>query len=190
MLGLASHWVCLSMGPRCSIQRSQKMVLVCNFPDGLRRYLGVCLNVDWTRMVLLLNQTTVFMKRTLARYSSFFLTCLLLFGFTTMALAQDAPDGTWNGAISIQGQQLNINVHFATADDALSAKIDIPQQGATGIPLQNVSYEAPKVHFELQAGPGLATFDGELQEDGTISGTFKQAGFEGTFSLEQAKEEG
>lgn len=142
-----------------------------------------------TRTYPLPNQTPIFMKRTLATRSSLFLTCLFLFGFTTTAFAQDAPTGTWNGAITIQGQELTINVHFATEEDTLTAKIDIPQQGATGLPLQNVSYEAPKVHFELAAGPGLATFDGEIQEDGTISGTFKQAGYEGTFALKQAEED-
>lgn len=130
---------------------------------------------------MLLNRTT---------RTSFLFVGLFILGLTTPVVAQDALVGTWNGSISIQGQALNINVHFATAEEVLTAKIDIPQQGATGLPLQNVSYEAPKVHFELQAGPGLATFDGEMQEDGTISGTFAQAGIQGTFSLTKAEEEG
>lgn len=130
------------------------------------------------------------MLRNRTTRTSLLLVGLFVLGLTPPAVAQDALVGTWNGSISIQGQALNINVHFATEEEALMAKIDIPQQGATGLPLQNVSYEAPKVHFELQAGPGLATFDGELQEDGTISGTFAQAGIQGTFSLTKAEEEG
>ena len=53
----------------------------------------------------------------------------------------------------------------------LAATIDIPQQGASGIPLHDIAVNGAAVHFEMLAGPQTAKFDGELAADGTISGT-------------------
>ena len=97
-----------------------------------------------------------------------------------------APSGPWAGAISIMGQKLDIVVTFIGEGQALKATIDIPQQGATGLPLTNVKADGAAVHFELQAGPGLAVFDGARKGD-TISGTFEQAGVKGTFDLAPRK---
>ena len=93
-----------------------------------------------------------------------------------------ALSGRWEGAISIMGAELAITVEFATPDGALAATIDIPQQGAKGLPLKNVSYRPPRVRFELPTGPGVATFDGERRGD-EIAGTFSQGGAAGTFRL-------
>ena len=86
--------------------------------------------------------------------------------------------GDWDGSISVQGMKLTIHTHFV--EDR--ATIDIPQQGAQGLPLQNVSSDGDIVHFELPAGPGLAVFDGNMDGD-TIAGTFSQAGANGSFTL-------
>ena len=92
--------------------------------------------------------------------------------------------GRWEGHIDVVGTRLVIVVNVADEGPALKATIDIPQQMAKGLPLTNVRYESPKVHFELPAGPGLAVFDGTLKE-GTITGTFEQAGVKGTFELQR-----
>ncbi len=99
--------------------------------------------------------------------------------------AQQELDGRWEGSLEVAGQVLTIAVEFETSDGSLKAKIDIPQQGAMGIPLTNVRYDTPRVHLELPAGPGLAVFDGEHDDD-TIAGEFSQAGFVGTFTLTRA----
>jgi pimeloyl-ACP methyl ester carboxylesterase len=93
--------------------------------------------------------------------------------------------GKWEGAIEVLGSKLGIAVTAAGAGADLKATIDIPQQMAKGLPLTNVRFESPKVHFELVAPPGLAVFDGELRE-GTIKGTFEQGGVKGTFDLKPA----
>ncbi|MDD8013628.1 MAG: alpha/beta fold hydrolase [Acidobacteriota bacterium] len=90
--------------------------------------------------------------------------------------------GSWAGAISIMGQELKIIVHFAASGGAPKWTIDIPQQGATGLPLSNMKWEGDKVHFELNAGPGVAVFDGVLSQE-TIRGDFVQAGIKATFSI-------
>jgi len=95
---------------------------------------------------------------------------------------QGTPQGRWTGAILVLGSELGMSVTFTTGDSGLSATMDIPQQSAKGLPLRKVSYEAPRVHFELMGGPGLAVFDGTLEGD-SISGSFEQSGVQGTFWL-------
>jgi pimeloyl-ACP methyl ester carboxylesterase len=115
---------------------------------------------------------------------------LLLLVATVRVMAQPVPppqspvEGRWEGAILIMGSELKIEVTFKTAGTGLAATIDIPQQGAANLPLAAVRYEAGRVHFELQAGPGLAVWDGELKS-GEISGRFAQGGAEGTFALKR-----
>lgn len=102
----------------------------------------------------------------------------------TIVPEQASLDGRWTGAISVAGQVIPMTVRFTVGEaGALNAAIDI--QGATGLALQNVRSEPPRVHFELPAGAGLAVFDGQQAGD-SIGGTFMQAGITGSFSLERS----
>ena len=96
-------------------------------------------------------------------------------------------DGHWEGAISVMGQELIIKVDFEVAGEVLSGTIDIPQQGAFGIPLANIKYEVPNIHFELPVPNAKADFDGIRDGDG-ISGDFLQSGVKGTFNLKRVTE--
>jgi hypothetical protein len=98
------------------------------------------------------------------------------------SLAAQDVQGIWEGAIVVLGTELGIVVRFAPGSDGFTATIDIPMQGAFGLPLRAVRYEPPSVHFELPAGPGLAVFDGRQQGD-SIGGAFAQSGATGTFWL-------
>ncbi len=88
-------------------------------------------------------------------------------------------EGSWQGAVTIEGRNLGIVVHFKSDG---SGTIDIPSQQAYALPLQKISFDAPKVSFELQAGSDAATFRGRLSGD-TIKGSFEQAGHKGSFSI-------
>ncbi len=44
---------------------------------------------------------------------------------------------------------LVITAHFTTGETGLHTTIDIPQQGATGVQLKNVSYDDSRVYMEL-----------------------------------------
>jgi pimeloyl-ACP methyl ester carboxylesterase len=90
--------------------------------------------------------------------------------------------GKWHGDIDIMGQALGVMVEFRSIANELKATIDIPMQNAKGLNLKIVRFESPKVHFELQGGPGLAIFEGELKKD-SINGSFLQAGISGSFHL-------
>jgi uncharacterized protein len=91
--------------------------------------------------------------------------------------------GRWDGAISIMGSQLRIIVNFSEEAGAVIGVMDIPQQGATGIPLHNLRFDAPVIYFEILPGPRLAVFDGTVEPDGSITGSFSQSGITGTFQL-------
>jgi len=105
----------------------------------------------------------------------------------TILPQQQSIDGAWNGSLTVGPQTLRITVHFTTGETELRATIDIPQQGATGLQLQNVSYDDSRVYLELPAGPGLAVFDGRQVGD-SIGGGFTQAGLSGTFFLKRSSQ--
>lgn len=128
--------------------------------------------------------------RTLRR---FMLAAVLLALVAPHAAAQTAAPaatiatiaGRWEGSLSIAALKLGIAVVFSPDGAGYKATIDIPQQGAMGLPLTAVRSEGAKVHFELPAGPGLAVFDGVRRGD-AITGTFTQGGAAGTFELAKA----
>lgn len=91
--------------------------------------------------------------------------------------------GDWDGQISILGQELRIIAHFSEDGDAFTGTIDVPQQGAKGIPLDKISFAPPAVHFEMMPPPRTAVFDGTVQPDGSLAGSFSQSGYEGSFNL-------
>jgi hypothetical protein len=98
-------------------------------------------------------------------------------------IAEPALAGRWQGKIVLPGARLEILVALAQQDGAWSGTIDVPAQGAAGIPLHDITIAGDAVTFEMLSGPQRATFDGQVQPDGSISGAFSQSGFVGTFEL-------
>jgi len=105
----------------------------------------------------------------------------------TILPQQQSIDGAWNGSLTVGPQTLRIAVRFTTGETGLRATIDIPQQGATGLQLQNVSYNDLRLYMELPAGPALAVFDGRQVGD-SIGGAFTQSGLSGTFFLKRSSQ--
>ncbi|HSN75369.1 MAG TPA: alpha/beta fold hydrolase [Anaerolineae bacterium] len=105
-------------------------------------------------------------------------------------VSADAPAlaGQWQGKIAIAGTALEIIVALAEQDGAWSGTIDVPAQGAAGIPLHDITVDGDVVRFEMLTGARLAVFDGQAQPDGSISGAFSQSGLDGTFELAQPQE--
>ncbi|MBE2236312.1 MAG: beta-lactamase family protein [Caldilineaceae bacterium] len=91
--------------------------------------------------------------------------------------------GVYTGKLAVAGLDLAITVNFAQDGESFTGTIDIPEQGAMGLPLHDLRVEGRSVHFEMLAGPSLGVFDGELAESGDLSGAFTQAGVEGVFAL-------
>jgi CubicO group peptidase (beta-lactamase class C family) len=101
------------------------------------------------------------------------------------------PAGHWEGKITLSpAAELGVLVDLAKpADGAWSGTIDIPMQGAKGLPLTAVTVEGAKASFEISGVPGKPTFKGILSPDGnTLSGDFSQSGQTFPFSLSRAGE--
>lgn len=92
------------------------------------------------------------------------------------ALAATAPTvvGDWEGALSTGKGSLRVLIHVSQdSNSKLTATMDSPDQGATGIPIPTVSFQAPDFHFEIQRFS--ASYDGKLSKDGSeIAGEWKQ----------------
>lgn len=93
---------------------------------------------------------------------------------TFMASAQQFA-GDWKGAISVQGIQLELIFHITENNGTYEAKLDVPMQGATGIPVEKTEVDGSKLTLVMSALQ--ANYEGNLNAD-SIAGTFKQMGQE------------
>lgn len=92
-----------------------------------------------------------------------------------LAFAQSSPEGTWVGTLEIQFLKLRVVFHIARQGDSYTAKLDSPDQGVMGIPVQKTTFSDRTVKLEMPEL--LAEFEGKLSDDGTeIVGVFRQAG--------------
>ena len=82
--------------------------------------------------------------------------------------------GTWNGVLEIQGMQLRIVFHISKTDKGYQSTMDSPDQGAKDIPVSSTSFEDSILKLEI-ASAGIH-YEGKLNEDNEIKGTFNQAG--------------
>ncbi len=120
----------------------------------------------------------------------FMLIGLLLVAFAGPLSAQQAHHtlaGPWEGYIEIQDSQLTIRTRFEQAGDtAWTGEIDIPQQGASGLSLVDITAAGDSVSFRFNAGTGMVLFDGTFSGDSLIAGTFHQAGMSYPFRLSRS----
>ena len=102
---------------------------------------------------------------------------IVLIAGVSISYAADPVAGHWEGHIEIPGQPLAVKVDLAMNDSDWGGTIDIPAQGAKGLPLSDIGVAendvGMHVKFSIRGVPGNPTFDGQLQ-DGVISGTFSQ----------------
>lgn len=87
--------------------------------------------------------------------------------------AQDIS-GKWNGILKVQGTQLRLVFNIAKSDKGYSSTIDSPDQGANGIPVTSISFDKSMLKLEVQS-LGIQ-YEGTLDKDNNIVGTFKQGG--------------
>ena len=107
-----------------------------------------------------------------------------------LAAPPPGPEGSWEGAISLPGQQLEVQVRLERdAGGELSGTISIPAQGAQDLPLEALAWDPPTVRFAISGVPGEPRFEGTLSGDGlSIEGTFRQSGLEFPFRLDRGGE--
>jgi len=103
------------------------------------------------------------------------LLCGLLLS-TVALLAQDGPRGHWTGTIEIPDHPLAVEVDLDKNGDGWIGSISIPDQNASGIPLEAISFAGGKCTFRIKGAPGEPTFTSTLSSDGkTMPGEFTQA---------------
>jgi len=85
-------------------------------------------------------------------------------------------EGLWLGSLNVSGGELRILFNISTEFDGLiNATMDSPDQGASGIHVEVVTYKDGNLILEVKSIRGV--FEGTLKEDGkTIEGEWKQAG--------------
>lgn len=102
---------------------------------------------------------------------------ILAAGFLALpaALAGQGADrfvGDWEGTLQAGPQALPIIFHITAGDEGLAATMDSPAQGAYGIAVGSVVVSGDSITLGLPAIQGQ--YAGELQADGTITGTWSQ----------------
>jgi len=110
----------------------------------------------------------------------------LLLAEQIQAQANPSAAGYWEGSIQLPGQPLGIQAEL-NSNGEWTGTISIPMQGAVNLPLINTHIAADSVSFDLQAGPGLASFRGKLINENRIEGSFLQAGMQFPFSMERGE---
>ncbi len=85
--------------------------------------------------------------------------------------------GEWKGTVETPMQNLGIDVTLISGEQ-WSGSFNIPMQGISNFPLENVSVELPKVSFKLGGGiPGNAVFSLTLSANkATLAGDLVQGG--------------
>lgn len=113
---------------------------------------------------------------------------LLLIGFRPLlAQAPPFPEGWWEGAIATP-MPIGIRCELRRGEGgAYRGAIDIPQQGALGLPLEAIAFDAGTVSFAIAGVPGEPTFTGRVDGE-RIVGSFTQNG--STFGFELTRQKG
>jgi pimeloyl-ACP methyl ester carboxylesterase len=85
--------------------------------------------------------------------------------------------GDWKGTLQAGQQQFEMVYHLATGPDGeWTGSMDVPAQGAMGLPLQSVEISDTSITISMPL-PGDATFHGQWQAaEQRIDGRFSQAG--------------
>ena len=110
---------------------------------------------------------------------------LALLGLPT-ASAQEAVVGSWAGTLEVGGG-LRIVFHVDEGEDGLTATMDSPDQGATGIPVSDVTVAGDSVTLSVDRIGG--TYAGVLVESGTqVEGQWTQGGWSFPLMLTPADE--
>jgi pimeloyl-ACP methyl ester carboxylesterase len=88
---------------------------------------------------------------------------------------QVKAEGDWKGTLDAAGTKLDLVLHISAKDGALSATIDSPDQGATGLPIDSITVTGKSLRFEMKSLG--ASYEGAFSADGSqIEGQFSQQG--------------
>ncbi len=81
--------------------------------------------------------------------------------------------GEWSGALKVGKATLHLNLMVSEPTaGTFRAQLDSVDQGAMHLPITSMTYQKPQVHFEMSAID--AAFDGNLDSQGEVAGTWTQ----------------
>lgn len=106
-----------------------------------------------------------------------------LFLFSIVAKSQSVS-GDWKGTLSVQGINLELIFHISDKDGVYTSTMDVPAQGATGIPVEKTEFANNKLSISVPAAKIM--FSGELTGD-SIAGNFEQMGTKLPLTLRKFK---
>ncbi|XWN37235.1 MAG: alpha/beta hydrolase [Balneola sp.] len=113
---------------------------------------------------------------------------ILLILFSVPLIGQNSLQGIWEGGITVPGGQLKIIFKIDKDENKYSGTLDIPQQGAKGLPLNPITQTGDSVSLIFTAGQIKGTFTGNFESETKISGTYSQGGPSTAFSVERVSE--
>ena len=99
-------------------------------------------------------------------------------------LAQEEIVGDWYGTLEAPG--LPVVFHISETDGNLTATLDSPSQGAMGIPIDSVVFDAGHLSLTIAAIGG--GYEGDLESAGTIVGSWSQGGLTLDLTLSRNQE--
>jgi hypothetical protein len=89
--------------------------------------------------------------------------------------AQSDMRGHWTGSIDTPAGALGMEVDLDKTASGWIGSVSIPAQGASGLPVDAISFQDGKVTFRIKGGPGDPGFTGTLSADGKVmDGNFTQ----------------
>ena len=99
----------------------------------------------------------------------------IAFAVSQEQTAQVKPEGDWKGTLDAGGTKLDLILHVSKKDGALSATLDSPDQGATGLAVDSISVSGKLLRFEMKSLG--ANYEGTFNADSSqIDGEFSQGG--------------
>ena len=109
---------------------------------------------------------------------------VILFFMINSMLAQN-PEGSWQGVLQIMGQEIRLVFHLENDEGVWKAKMDSPDQGVTGIQVDEMLLDDRQIEMKITAA-GIR-YTGLVKTD-QIIGTFHQAGLQLPLILNKMEE--
>ncbi len=100
---------------------------------------------------------------------------------------QDDPAvGSWLGAVKTPNGDLRIVFNISRREGNLTGTLDSPDQGAFGIPIDEVSYMDGAFHVAVNTIGGI--YDGAINDKGILNGFWRQGGVRIALRMEKTEE--
>jgi len=103
------------------------------------------------------------------------LSLVVAFAATQEQTAPVKPEGDWRGTLDAGGAKLDLILHVVRKDGTLTATLDSPDQGATGLAVDSITVSDKSLRFEMKS-LGV-DYEGVFSSDGSqVEGELRQQG--------------